>query len=398
MQLLSRFISKLQTPPNKKIDAELVNLLYSQATPGILASFFVATCAIFVLYHVIPNSVLFGWYGLMTVVTLFRLSLVKIYFNKKRSPSTSLFWKRIFIVITGSAGVAWSFAGTTLIPGDGIYQTFIVCALAGVSGGAVPFFAGSRAACAAYVIPMILPFSIWLFFQENTPHVLLGFFTLVYLAMLIISSFRTHHAIYHAVKLKFENDALVKSLSIAKKEVEGVNVELQGEINERKLAEKLLRDSEEQYRLVTDALPVLISYIDKNLNYRFNNKAHEIWFGKSLSQIMSKPVKEILGATAYAIFMENYEKMQAKKQVNYETIMHFRDDEERYVSVTLIPHIQDNEIQGLFSLIGDMTPRMNYLATHDALTDLPNRSLFNARFSQALKRAHRHHHQVALLF
>jgi diguanylate cyclase (GGDEF)-like protein len=45
-----------------------------------------------------------------------------------------------------------------------------------------------------------------------------------------------------------------------------------------------------------------------------------------------------------------------------------------------------------------MTPRINYLATHDALTDLPNRSLFNAKFIQAVGRCQNRHHKLALLF
>ncbi len=398
MTILTKIKTKLQDPQNKDIEFELVNLLYSQARPGVFASLIVATLIVIVLYSVIPDKVLLGWYGLMLVVTAFRLYMVRLYFIKNPSIEKSKKWLKIFILMTSSAGISWSLAGTLLIPEDGRYQMFIAFMYAGVSGGGVPFFAGSRLACAAYVVPMLLPFSIWLFLQGDGLHDALGFFTLVFLAMLVFSSFRTHRAVYNAIVLKLENLELVNSLSAAKNKMEVINQELEGEIAERKIAEKLLRDSEEQYRLVTDALPVLISYIDTNLNYRFNNKAHEVWFGKPLTEIIGKPVKEILDPTFYTIFNENFEKLISNKQVTYETIMHFRDDEERYVSVTLIPHIQEAKLSGVFSLVSDMTPRINYLATHDALTDLPNRSLFTARFSQSLKRAHRHHHQVALLF
>lgn len=399
MQSLNLLKSKFQISPDKPIEGELVNLLYTQARPGILSSLFVAAFTVVVLYRVIPNPILFGWFGFMLCVTAFRLSMVKMYFLKQPGLEKREPWRNLFILMTGSAGIAWSLAGTLLIPEDGSYQMFIACMYAGVSGGGVPFFAASRLACAAFVVPMLIPFAIWLFAQGDSPHQALGVFTVLYLAMLIYSSFRTHSAVYNAIKLKFENLGLVNSLSKTKQKMEMINSELQAEINERKVAEKLLRESEEQYRLVTDALPVLISYIDTQLTYCFNNKAHEIWFGKPQSEITGKSVKQIIDSTAYAIFNENYEKLIAlKKQITYETIMHFRDDEERYVSVTLIPHIQENELHGLFSLVSDMTPRINYLATHDALTDLPNRSLFTARFSQALKRAHRHLNRVALLF
>jgi diguanylate cyclase (GGDEF)-like protein/PAS domain S-box-containing protein len=42
--------------------------------------------------------------------------------------------------------------------------------------------------------------------------------------------------------------------------------------------------------------------------------------------------------------------------------------------------------------------RMTYLAQYDPLTNLPNRSLFRDRLQQAMLRAHRHGHSLALLF
>jgi PAS domain-containing protein len=42
-----------------------------------------------------------------------------------------------------------------------------------------------------------------------------------------------------------------------------------------------LRDSEQQLRLITDALPVLVSYVDTGERLRFCNKTYEDWFGRS---------------------------------------------------------------------------------------------------------------------
>lgn len=398
MGILSRIKNELKHPHNTSAEAELVYLVYSQAATGIIASLFLATCVVFVLHPIVPKDLLIGWYIATFIISLLRYSLIKLYLYKKPPAGHHVFWRGLFVVMIAIAGSTWGFVSLFLMPDNSIYQIFIACIFAGISGSAVPFFAGSRSACIAYIIPILAPFAGWLFLQNTFTYQLVSVFTILYMFLLIFSSFKTHRAVYDAITLKFENDELVKNLSAAKKDMEVINQELQGEINERKLAEKKLRDSEEQYRLVTDALPVLISYIDMNLNYRFNNKAHEIWLGKPLSDITGKPIKDILGSTAYAIFTEHYEKISKEKQVTYETVMQFRDDEEHYVSVTLIPHMKNGSIRGVFSLISDMTPRINYLATHDALTDLPNRSLFNARFSQALKRAHRNKYQVALLF
>ena len=63
----------------------------------------------------------------------------------------------------------WSLAGTLLVPFNIMYQSFLACSLAGIAGGAVPYFAASRLACAIFVLPVLLPFSGWLFFTKYYP-------------------------------------------------------------------------------------------------------------------------------------------------------------------------------------------------------------------------------------
>jgi diguanylate cyclase (GGDEF)-like protein/PAS domain S-box-containing protein len=50
------------------------------------------------------------------------------------------------------------------------------------------------------------------------------------------------------------------------------------------------------------------------------------------------------------------------------------------------------------SVIKESQERLDHLAHHDALTNLPNRLLFNARLRHALQHAHRHRRQVAIMF
>jgi diguanylate cyclase (GGDEF)-like protein/PAS domain S-box-containing protein len=382
----------------QNITAELVYLLYSQAPPAIIGSIVVASCLIYALFSVLPHDSLFTWYGLIWAVSVARYSLIKIFLSQKRAPEQSAYWRRLFIVTAAISGIAWSITGTALVPASAVHQTFIACSLAGITAGAIPFFSGSRVACAVFITPILLPYSIFLLLQNNITQQLLGVLTCLYLVLLLISSFRTHLAIYNAVKYKFKNDELVHNLSLAKKEMESINFELGNEITERRLTEKLLQNSEEQYRLVTDALPVLIAYIDNDLYFQFNNKVYEEWLGMPMNEITGKKVQDVIGTTAFSIFYEYYEKLTQLKPVTYETVLNLHNNEERYVSVTLIPNIQEGVMNGLFSLISDMTPRINYLATHDALTDLPNRSLFNARFSHALKRSSSTNNLVAVLF
>lgn len=66
--------------------------------------------------------------------------------------------------------------------------------------------------------------------------------------------------------------------------------------------------------------------------------------------------------------------------------------------------LDDVEVHGISATLRDITERkqfetdLSHLAFHDALTSLPNRSLFMVRLEQALAHAERHATQVALIF
>lgn len=382
----------------ENVAAELVNRLYAQGNSAIIGSLLTALCVFFGLENVSPLSILLPWLLSVVVVSALRFSLILAYKKAKPSIEDAHFWQYLFVAANVASGCVWMVLGTLLVPTETIYQVLIAFALAGVVAGAVSFFAASPQAAITFIMLVLPPFGITMFLHQDMPHQIVGFLSFIYLAALITLTLRIHKQLRDALNLHYANAELIHKLSTSHHEVEKMNQTLQLEISERKTIESLLRNSEEQYRLVTDALPVLIAYIDNQFYFRFNNHAYEEWFKKPLKEINSRPIKDVLGETAFMAFLENHQKLATEKQVNYETTMYFHDDQERYVSVTLIPHMLQNEMQGVFSLISDMTPRINYLATHDALTSLPNRSLFNARLAHALKHAQRHGTQVALLF
>jgi PAS domain S-box-containing protein len=71
------------------------------------------------------------------------------------------------------------------------------------------------------------------------------------------------------------------------------------DLSERKRIEEALRQREEQLRLITDAVPVLISYVDAQQRYRFNNKRYEEWHRIPASEIYGKHIKEVVGESVY---------------------------------------------------------------------------------------------------
>jgi diguanylate cyclase (GGDEF)-like protein len=369
------------------IDAELVKLLYTQATGAIIGSFIVASATAYLLRSEFSAYWIFAWYFYMCLITVARYALVKIYERENVNPQPERVqtWYRLFIFITACSSLSWVLVGTILFPSSPGIQAVVSIIIAGISAGGVPYFSGSRLACAIFIVPILTAYSIHLFIlRDQQPYyALLAAISPVYLIILLLSAFRTYRSIYNALMLQFQNLDLIKKLD--------------KEIKERIETEHLLRSSKEQYALIMDTLPGLVAYTDNKFHLRFINKAFEVWFEKPLSEIINKHIADILNATDYDTLMGHFSKSTIET-ISYETLMKFPNEKERYVNVTLIPHIETNVMQGLYLLISDVTPRINYLATHDPLTNLPNRSLFLARFTRAIKYAKTTRKKVGLLF
>ncbi len=135
----------------------------------------------------------------------------------------------------------------------------------------------------------------------------------------------------------------------------------QRDITERKRAEAALRQREDELRLITNAVPVQISYVDAQQRYRFNNKGYENWFGLPASEISGKHIREILGESVYQSILPYVEAVLSGEQVTYETQLPHKDGTTHYMNVTYIPQFtQEGKVEGFVALITDIT--LNKLA------------------------------------
>jgi len=128
------------------------------------------------------------------------------------------------------------------------------------------------------------------------------------------------------------------------------------DISERKIAEIKLQESEKRLHLITDSVPPLISYIDKEHYFRFNSKRYEDWFKISRNEITGKHVKELLGQKSYDLMKNHLETALSGQRVDYETLMPYKYGENRYIRGEFVPDIRpDKEVVGVVALITDIT-------------------------------------------
>ena len=63
------------------------------------------------------------------------------------------------------------------------------------------------------------------------------------------------------------------------------------DINQQKQAEQALVEKDNYLRSLANALPVLIGYFDTEFHFRFCNRAHEVWFGRSAEEFWGNASK-----------------------------------------------------------------------------------------------------------
>ena len=67
----------------------------------------------------------------------------------------------------------------------------------------------------------------------------------------------------------------------------------------RRAAIQALRASEAQLRLITDAVPALIGYVDRDGRLQFHNRAFERWFGRETEAFRNRALRDLLGEENY---------------------------------------------------------------------------------------------------
>ena len=114
--------------------------------------------------------------------------------------------------------------------------------------------------------------------------------------------------------------------------------------------------SQKTLSLITDNLPVLISYVDTNLRYLFVNKTHEKWFGISVKDFYGKQIKDLVSETSFDLIDSSIKKSTKGETVSFESIRKFTGDDEQYINSVIVPHFDaNNKIKGFFTIVSDIT-------------------------------------------
>jgi len=127
----------------------------------------------------------------------------------------------------------------------------------------------------------------------------------------------------------------------------------------RERSERKLVESEQRLRLITNALPVLIAYVDGDLRYRFNNDAYRVWFGFRPEEAFGRHIREMIGEKFFLCARPYLERALSGERVQCALDVETAAGRPLSVEAIYVPDIgeRDGSVRGIYVLAIDVTER-----------------------------------------
>ena len=129
------------------------------------------------------------------------------------------------------------------------------------------------------------------------------------------------------------------------------------DVTTREEMQEALRQSERQLRLITDALPALIAYIDGSGHYRIANQAHAQWLGLDADAVEGTALADVWPSEALAELEPHIQRLSTElTRQDFNITLHGLPGGEREITGTLVPdHPAHGRAPGFFALLHDVT-------------------------------------------
>ncbi|MNQ59243.1 Blue-light-activated protein [compost metagenome] len=140
------------------------------------------------------------------------------------------------------------------------------------------------------------------------------------------------------------------------------------DLTERKHTEQALRQSQTELQLIINAMPVLISYVDREERFRLNNAAYLDWYGLTPQELYGRTILEVLGEEAYALRAPYITEALSGRPCCFSISTPHRDGSLRQALMNYLPrHGADGAVNGFYIFVIDETERK---MTEEALRNL----------------------------
>ena len=129
------------------------------------------------------------------------------------------------------------------------------------------------------------------------------------------------------------------------------------DVTQRVLAQEQVATSEARLKAVTDNLPALFAYVDRDQVYRFANGHFRHLLGVEPEAVVGRTMREFLGDGAHAELLPHIEGALRGERRNFERTG-WKRNADRYFMTQYVPELRpDGAVPGFFIMVLDITER-----------------------------------------
>ncbi len=359
-----------------KIFREQVQLLFANSMVPIFFSIAGATFLCCSLWGVVRHSILFAWLGLFFSISVVRISLLLRFRKQQAKVVNEEYWHNRFLISTYAIAIVWGAASFLLFPEHSLsHQIMFIMILVGMAAGGVFSLCPSQPVVIGFVSLLLLPLAIKM--------ITLGTGEGMFKGLLVI--------LFWAV-------TLIGAMKISKNLRENIQLRLQSIDRE-----KILKVSEQRYRHIFINAPLGI--------FHYDGDSVIIDCNEELIRILGSSREQLIGLKMVDVLQEP-KLLHAIKDSLTIGEGYYEGDYTSVTSATTTPvraffkaiSSLEQIIIGGVGIVEDFTEKklteeqIEYYASYDSLTGLPNRRLLLEYLSNEIARSGRHGHYGALLF
>jgi PAS domain S-box-containing protein len=130
------------------------------------------------------------------------------------------------------------------------------------------------------------------------------------------------------------------------------------DVTARRRAEEEARTAGSLLELVTDTLPVYLSYVCATERYRWVNRRYEEWYGLPRERIVGRRIDELQPPEAYEAMRPYIRRALAGERVRYSNTLTGPDGRAVVFDTQYLPHVDaEGRVAGFFVLVADNSER-----------------------------------------
>ncbi|MEE3934724.1 EAL domain-containing protein [Pseudomonas viridiflava] len=411
---------------------ERTRLLYQGSLLPTLFMFLNGLVCAWLLWGAERYLLVWIWLGWLSALVCLRVIQVAAFEAAPRERQAQPVWRRMFLMGACVSGLTLAAAAVVLVPVENFQQQAWVFGLIGAATlSASVAYAVSISAFLVFSLSCLLPPILYLFWGGDVPFRGWGWLGLILLFALSVVAWQVNRLLERSLLRRFQNQALIEHLQQAQVTSDALNTELAHEIDQRREAERGLREAQigledrvAQRTLELEEANQALSKSPPRLAATVFDAASEgivifdpdyciLTVNQAFSRVSGYQPEDVIGrrVTDIASSRDARRHFQAIHQSLEQTgrwqgeLVEARKNGELYpqwlqLNVVLDKAGKLSHIVGFFSDLSSRRAaeeRMRYLAHFDELTGLANRSLFNERLREARERVRSGGRSLALL-